>query len=112
MATENSIFYPNVDETDKWEEETVTEAMSPPGESLFELFVNFCKERAEDLVMSIRKILIKQEKACSISEPPDMSDEEHKSTEEKVSTWLREQQFGGEDTSEYYSDLESSWSNE
>lgn len=71
MATENSIFYPNVDETDKWEEETVTEAMSPPGESLFELFVNFCKERAEDLVMSIRKILIKQEKACSISEPPD-----------------------------------------
>lgn len=43
---------------------------------------------------------------------PLVSDEEHKSTEEKVSTWLREQQFGGEDTSEYYSDLESSWSNE
>ncbi len=73
-VVDNSVLHLNASETDKWEEEeTVTDplqTMSPTGESLIEMFENFCKGREEDLLMSIRSVLVRQEKATSISEPP------------------------------------------
>ncbi|XP_051264903.1 GTPase IMAP family member 8 [Dicentrarchus labrax] len=113
MVAENSILRLNANETDKWEEEeAVTEAMSPLGESLVEMFENFYKGKEEDLIMSLRRILVRQEDTHSISQPPEMSDEEYESNERMLSTWLREQQCTREDTSEYHSDLESLWSNQ
>ncbi|XP_029931109.1 GTPase IMAP family member 8-like [Myripristis murdjan] len=104
MAAKNSLFCSNVIETEEWEEEGTVTQNTPARESLTVMLDEVLKRRDEEFLENIRRILMEPRTPMSMEDPLTMSlDEEHTCNKKKLSIWLRQQQGGNEDTSEYES---------